>query len=166
MASDAQRKKFATFESHPLRAPALALLRRAIGEAHLKPEMRGVSWGATVCVDSKTVIRLNCGNVAQLDVRRDVSKKIDPTGKVYFIVLALIGSHLGFRGAPRGVSQGRGFTQHVDDSKILYMPFENWHNKIFDERRVASGFEAHASAALRNLPNLNWHNPLTNALLD
>lgn len=166
MATDAQRKKLTAFESHPLRVPALALLRRAISEAHLEPDTRGVSWGATVCVDSKTVIRLNCGNVAQLDVRKDVSEKLDPTGKVYFITLAVIDSRMGFRGAPRGIAQGRGFIQHVDDSAILYMPFESWHNKIFDERRISSAFRAHASAALRNLPNRNWHNPLTDALLD
>jgi len=166
MATDAQRKKLTAFGSHPLREPALALLRRAIDEAGLDRDLRGVSWGATVCVDSRTVIRLNCGNVAQLDVRRDLSKRLDPTGKVYFITLAVVGSYLGIRGTPRGVAQGRGFLQHVENSEILYMPFDDWNSTILDEKRVASGFRAHAQAALRNLPNQNWHNPLLDSLLD
>ncbi len=166
MATDAQRKKMTAFGSHPLRESVLALLRRAIDEAGLDRDLRGVSWGTTVCVDSRTVVRLNCGNVAQLDVRRDLSKKLDPTGKVYFITLAVVGSSLGVRGAPRGVARGRGFLQHVQDSEILYMPFDDCHSTIFDEERVARGFRAHAQAALRNLPNQNWHNPLLNSLLD
>jgi len=165
MPTKAQQDKFALFERHPLRDSNLRLLQQAIEVAELQPKDIGDTWGVTVCVDSDTIFRLNVGNVSQLSVYRGSNEKQDPTGEIYYLYLAVVDRELGILGEPRGLRWRKGFVDHVDDSARLIGPFDEWHTKVFDKKGISRAFRAHAQAALRRLPNSNWHNPMVDELL-
>jgi len=165
MASQAQTAKFQGFQEHHLRDQSLKVLKQAIEVAELPFSDLGDTWGVTVCVDPKTIFRLNVGNVSQLSVYRGFNEKRDPTGKVFYLYLAVVDRELGVLGEPRGLRWDKGFVQHVDDSAQLSGPFDKWGTKIFERKGIARAFRSHAQAAVRRLPNANWHNPLIDDLL-
>ena len=160
-----QEQKFAKFQQHPLRNETLTLVKTAIAVAELSMGDIGKTWGATVCPDSNTAIRLNVGNVAQMSIRKGNFPKLDPTGQQFFVTLAVRKRKLGILGCPRHLYPSTGFTNWVDDSIILSGLFEKWHSELFDNKKLARAFQAHAQAALRKMPNSNWHNPLVDDLL-
>ena len=165
MATQAQTDKFQKFQQHQLQYESLQVLHRAIEVAELPLTDIGDTWGVTVCVDPRTIFRLNVGNVSQLSVFKGSNEKRDPTGEIYYLYFAVVDRQLGILGEPRGLRWRRGFVDHVDDSVELSGPFENWHTRIFEKKGVTRAFRAHAQAALRRLPNPNWHNPLVDDLL-
>jgi len=165
MATTAQNEKFSKFQSHHLRESSLQLLRQAIEVAELPHSDIGHTWGVTVCVDPKTVIRLNVGNVSQFSVFKGGRPKVDPTGTVYFLYLAVVEKDLGVLGEPKGLRMLNGFETHVKDSVQLSGPFDDWCTKLFDNKRVCRAFTTHAQQALRGMPNPQWHNPLVNDLI-
>lgn len=165
MATAPQQDKFSKFQSHPLRDPSLQLLSQAIEVAGLSFAEIGKTWGVTVCVDANTVIRLNVGNISQMSVFKGNRPKLDPTGTVFFLYLAVVDKDLGIFGEPRGLRRLNGFKDHVDQSIQLSGPFDDWHRKLFNNKRVCRAFTSHAQNALKGLPNPQWHNPLVNDLL-
>ena len=162
MPSPAQQKKFETFLKHPLYSPSIELIKKAISVAGLEPEELGKSWGITLCPDNKTVVRVNCGNLALLDITRGL---IDSTDDGTYIRIAVVDDELGRLGSSRGLVFYHGFIDHVENSLLLVAPWDKWSGKIFDNKKICRAFKAHAHAAKRTLPHPNWHNPMAEALL-
>ncbi len=143
----------------------LELVKTAISVAGLSMEDIGKTWGVTACPDSNTPIRLNVGNVAQMSVMKGGYPKLDRTERLHLISLAVSDRQFGILGHPRNLHKGGGFKKFVDDSVVLYGLFEKWHSELFNNKRIARAFRTHAQAALKGMPNSNWHNPLMDDLL-
>lgn len=165
MATTAQQDKFDEFQKRPLREECIEIVRTAITKSGLNVADRGSTWGVTVCPDNKTLIRLNVGNVSQMSVQRGFAEKIDPSGDVYFIVVAVRRNALGILGAPRGLHVRSGFVKHVEDSAIVFGALDRWSDRIFEHKRVVRAMRQHVESATRKLPDSNWHNPLVEAML-
>jgi hypothetical protein len=161
MATAPQQKKFDQFLSLPESAAYVELLKRAIHAAELTSETCGVNWGVTVCPDKDTILRINRGNIALLDLCKGLFEPSDPK---LFIRAAVIDSKLGFT-TPRGIDLYPGFTNRNKESLFAIGTWDKWGTKFFDEKKIARAFKAHSEDSERNLPNPNWHNPLVNSLL-
>ena len=162
MATPAQQKKLEAFLKHPLKPAVLELLKQAIAGAELEPGEMGKSWGITLCPDAKTVVRLNCGNIALMDVTRGL---IDPDDDDTYVRITVIDDELGILGPPRGMAVYEGFTNRVETSVFLVGSLDKWSGKIFNNKKICRAFKAHAFASKRSLPNPQWHNPLVEGLL-
>lgn len=165
MATAPQEQKFKKFQQHPLCNESLTLVKRAITVAELSMNEIGKTWGVTVCPDANTPIRLNVGNVAQMSTWKGKFPKLDPTGQQFLVSIAVSERELGILGWPRHLYPSGGFKKWVDDSITLSGFFEKWHSELFDNKKLARAFQAHAQQALKGMPNSNWHNPLVNDLL-
>lgn len=165
MPTSAQQNKFDEFQKRPLRDECIKVVKAAISQAGLSASERGSNWGVTVCPDNKTLIRLNVGNVSQMSVQRGFSEKIDPSGDVYYLVVAVQRGALGLLGVPRGLHAWPGFVKHVDDSIIVFGALDRWSDQIFEHQRVVRAMRKHIESATRTLPDSNWHNPLVDDIL-
>lgn len=165
MPTPAQQDKFGEFQKRPQRFDGIKVLKNVISHSELSSADRGTTWGVTVCPDRDTLIRLNVGNVSQFSIQRGISKTIDPTGNIFFVVLAVHRGALGIRGVPRGLQERTGFTKHVDESIIIFGPMDRWSERIFERPRVVRAMRKHVQVALRTLPDTNWHNPLVDSLI-
>ncbi len=165
MATDIQQKKFDEFQESQLRHEAIEFVKAAIAAAGLAESERGVTWGVTVCPDKETIIRLNVGNIAQLSVRQGRVAKKDSLGSRERITVAVRKQALGWLGIPGSLSDQAGFVDWVDDSIILRGYFDQWASRFFKKKRLAVAFADHARAAHKRMPDVNWHNPLVDALI-
>jgi len=150
--SNVQTAKYEKFLAHPLKEKAIEYLNLIVSAARLEPNDLGISWGVTVCTDSKSVLRVNVSNRYLADV---ISSKDRPKGLALMCVIGepqILG--------PKSMRIRKGF-EAVKDSIILTCALGTDSTRLLSESRVRSALLAHARTSERKLPNSNWHNPLT-----
>ena len=155
--SNVQTAKYKKFLAHPLKEKAIEYLNLIVSSARLELNDLGITWGVTVCTDSKSVLRVNVSNRYLADV---ISSMDRPEGLALMCVIGepqILG--------PRSMRIRKGFDV-VKDSKILTCTLGTDSTRLLSESRVRSALLAHARTSERNLPNPNWHNPLTTELID
>ena len=155
-ATDVQKTKFQKFVENPLKEKATQYLNLVIAAAELDVNEIGVAWGITVCTDGKSILRVNVSNRYLADVFVD---KFHPKGRA---LMCLIDNRK-IRG-PKSMQMLNGF-KTIKDSKIVICDLGTDSTKLISEKVVQSALKAHANSALRNLPNANWHNPLSESLI-
>ena len=155
--SNVQTAKYNKFLAHPLKEKAIEYLNLIVSAARLELSELGISWGVTVCTDPKSVLRVNVSNRYLADV---IFSKDRPEGLALMCVIGepqILG--------PRSMRIRKGFDV-VKDSKILICTLGTDSSRLLSESRVRSALQAHAETSARKLPNPNWHNPLTNQLIN
>ena len=155
--TEAQSAKFKKFMAHPLKEKAIAHLNLIVTAANLNLNDLGVTWGITLCVDTKSVLRVNVSNRYLADA---IFSKTQPEG---LAILCVIGEPqiLG----PMSMRIHSGF-KNIKDSMILTCELGRDSTRLLSEREVQRGLTAHANTLVRNLPNSNWHNPLSASLVN
>jgi hypothetical protein len=110
----------------------------------------------TVAVAKDSLLRLNVGNRVLMDVRprRDASAVIE---------LMIVGEVEIPEELKRGVVLREGF-EAVEGSAMIAFPIENA-PEVLELVGLFDAVRAHADASGRNLPQENWHNPMSELLL-
>ena len=155
--TEPQSAKFKKFMAHPLKEKAIAYLNLIVTAANLDLNDLGVAWGITLCADTKSVLRVNVSNRYLADV---IFSKTQPEG---LALLCVIGEPqiLG----PMSMRIHSGF-KNIKDSTILTCELGQDSNRLLSEYEVQRALTAHANTLVRNLPNSNWHNPLSASLIN
>lgn len=155
--TDVQKTKFEKFTKHPLRDKAVEFLNYVIVVADLDIKNIGITWGITLCADSKSVLRVNTSNRYLVDV---FVTKTYPEGRA---LMCLIGEPQVI--GPQSMRVHDGF-KNIENSIIVTCNLGKDSSKLISEREVQTALRAHANTLVRNLPNSNWHNPLSLTLID
>ncbi len=143
--------------AHPLQEKAVEYLNLIVAAAGLDSNDLGVTWGVTVCTDTKSVLRVNVSNRYLADV---IFSKSLPDGLALMCVIGepqILG--------PKSMRVHNGF-KNIKDSTVLTCNLGKDSNSLISENLVKSALLAHAQTSVRNLPNPNWHNPLTASLIE
>jgi hypothetical protein len=148
-----QVRKAEQFRGHPLRADAVRLACAVIEVAGLDPDGQGRAWGVTLCPDRNCVIRVNVGNQAIADLRSD--------GRAYLMMI-LDGKKPRL---PRTAEMFKGF--EATPGSILVVVDVSDCDHVLATRECREAIQRHALASgYRDLPNSNWDNPLSSAVLE
>jgi len=154
--TDVQTAKYEKFLAHPFKEKAVEYLNLIVSAAELEANDLGITWGVTVCADTKSVLRVNVSNRYLADV---IFLKDNPEG---LALMCVIGEPLIL--GPKSMRIRKGF-EAVKDSFILTCTLGKDSSRILSKSRVRNALRAHAKTSERNLPNPNWHNPLATALI-
>ena len=154
--TDIQKKKFEKFSKHPLKDKAVEFLNYVIAVADLDIEDLCITWGVTLCADSKSVLRVNVSNRYLADIF--VSKSY-PDGRA---LMCLIGEPQVI--GPQSMRIHDGF-ENIENSVIITCDLGTDSSRLISEQTVQSALKAHANTSVRKLPNANWHNPLSVSLM-
>ncbi len=154
--TDVQKTKFEKFTKHPLRDKAVEFLNYVIVVADLDIENIGITWGITLCADSKSILRVNTSNRYLVDV---FVTKAYPEGRA---LMCLIGEPQVI--GPQSMRVHDGF-KNIENSIIVTCDLGKDLSKLIAEREVQTALRAHANTFVRKLPNPNWHNPLSMTLI-
>ena len=155
--TEPQSTKFKKFMAHPLKEKAIAYLNLIVTAANLNLNDLGVTWGITLCVDAKSVLRVNVSNRYLADV---IFSKTIPEGRALMCVIGepqILG--------PESMRVHNGF-KDIKDSTILTCALGEDSNRLVSDSAVRIALAAHANTFVRNLPNSNWHNPLASSLIN
>ena len=155
--TEPQSTKFKKFMAHPLKEKAIAYLNLIVTAANLNLNDLGVTWGITLCVDAKSVLRVNVSNRYLADV---IFSKAAPDGRA---LMCVIGEPLIL--GLKSMRVRSGFTA-IKDSTILTCDLGEDSNRLLLDSRVRRALAAHANTFVKNLPNPNWHNPLASSLIN
>ena len=159
-ATDVQKRKYEKFIKHELREEAIKFLNELIQSSCLNITEIGVSWGVTVMPDAKTLIRINIGNYEFANVSQS---KPGEDGRVLICVM----------GKPRLpvllpkslVVRKSGFKLLVDDF-AMHMTLGKDSSKMLGMKNIQAAILQGAKSRMqRDLPNPNWHNPMTEGLI-
>jgi len=155
--TEVQSAKYKKFMTHPLKEKAIAYLNLIVTAANLDLRDLGVTWGITLCVDTKSVLRVNVSNRYLADV---IFSTTAPEGRA---LLCVIGEPqiLG----PKSMRVHGGF-KNIKDSTILTCDLGEDSTRLVSESAVKSALIAHANTLVRNLPNDKWHNPLSASFIN
>ncbi len=154
--TDIQKTKFEKFTKHPLRDKAIEFLNYVLVVAGLDIENVGITWGITLCADSKSILRVNTSNRYLVDV---FVTEAYPEGRA---LMCLIGEPQVI--GPQSVRVHDGF-KNIENSIIVTCDLGKDSSKLIAEREVQTALRAHANTLVRKLPNSNWHNPLSVTLI-
>ena len=159
-ATDVQKRKYEKFINHEFKDESVEFLNQIIEYSELKFSDIGITWGVTVMPDAKTLIRVNIGNYEFVNVSQSKSGEecrvlICVKGKPRLPVLI-----------PKSLSVGKsGFKLLVDDF-AMYMTLGKDSSKMLGMENIqAAILHGAKSRMLRDLPNPNWHNPMTEKLI-
>ena len=159
-ATDVQKRKYEKFINHEFKDESVEFLNQIIEYSELKFSDIGITWGVTVMPDAKTLIRVNIGNYEFVNVSQSKSGEecrvlICVKGKPRLPVLI-----------PKSLSVGKsGFKLLVDDF-AMYMTLGKDSSKMLGMKNIqAAILQGAKSRMLRDLPNPNWHNPMTEKLI-
>jgi len=155
--TEPQSAKFNKFMAHPLKEKAIAYLNLIVTAANLNLNDLGVTWGITLCVDAKSVLRVNVSNRYLADV---IFSKTALEGRA---LMCVIGEPLIL--APESMRIHSGF-EGIKDSIILTCDLGEDSSRLLLDSRVRRALAAHANTFVKNLPNPNWHNPLASSLIN
>lgn len=154
--TEVQEAKYKKFMAHPLKDKAVAYLNSIVSAAELDSNDLGVTWGVTLCADTNSVLRVNVSNRYLADV---IFKKSHPEGTALMCVIGeppILG--------PKSMRVADGFPK-IKNSIILTCDLGKDSDRLLSEILVKQALIAHASTSVRNLPNPNWHNPLSVSLI-
>ncbi len=154
--TDVQKSKFEKFMKHPLKDRAIEFLNYVISAADLDIKNIGMTWGVTLCANSKSVLRVNVSNRYLADV---FVTKSYPDGRA---LICLIGEPQVI--GPQSMRVHDGF-ENIENSKIITCDLGRDLSRLISERSVQNALKAHAETFVRKLPNSKWHNPLSVALI-
>ena len=159
-ATDVQKRKYEKFLNHEFKDESVEFLNQIIEHSELKFSDIGITWGVTVLPDAKTLIRVNIGNYEFVNVSQSKSGEecrvlICVKGKPRLPVLI-----------PKSLSVRKsGFKLLVDDF-AMYMTLGKDSSKMLGMKNIqAAILQGAKSRMLRDLPNPNWHNPMTEKLI-
>ena len=159
-ATDVQKRKYEKFINHEFKDESVEFLNQIIEYSELKFSDIGITWGVTVMPDAKTLIRVNIGNYEFVNVSQSKSGEecrvlICVKGKPRLPVLI-----------PKSLSVRKsGFKLLVDDF-AMYMTLGKDSSKMLGMENIqAAILHGAKSRMLRDLPNPNWHNPMTEKLI-
>ncbi len=155
-ATDVQLRKYEQFCAMDQSEAVVDVLRDVVAEVDLSLDEVGQRWGVTVAVAKDSLLRLNVGNRVLMDVRprRDASAAIE---------LMIVGEVEIPEELKRGVVLREGF-EAVEGSAMIAFPIENA-PEVLELVGLFDAVRAHADASGRNLPQENWHNPMSELLL-
>ena len=159
-ATDVQKRKYEKFINHEFKDESVEFLNQIIEYSELKFSDIGITWGVTVMPDAKTLIRVNIGtyefvNVSQSKSGEECRVLICVKGKPRLPVLI-----------PKSLSVGKsGFKLLVDDF-AMYMTLGKDSSKMLGMKNIqAAILQGAKSRMLRDFPNTNCHNPMTEKLI-
>lgn len=155
--TDVQKTKFEKFTKHPLKDKAVEFLNYVVIVADLDIKNVGITWGVTLCADSKSILRVNTSNRYLADV---FVTKAYPEGRA---LMCLIGEPQVI--GPQSMRVHDGF-KNIENSKIVTCDLGKDSSRLISESDVQSALKAHANTFVRKLPNPNWHNPLSVTLIN
>jgi hypothetical protein len=159
-ATDVQKRKYEKFIKHELSEETIKFLNGLIQSSGLNISEIGVSWGVTVMPDAETMMRVNIGNH---EFARVSHSKSWGDGRVMICVMGeprlpvLIPASLSWRKS--------GF-KALDEDYAMFMTLGKDSAKVLGMKKLQPSIRKGAeSRMLRDLPNSNWHNPMTEALI-
>ena len=159
-ATDVQKRKYEKFIKHELSEESIKFLNQLIQFSGLNISEIGVSWGVTVMPDAETLIRVNIGNY---EFSRVSHSKSWGDGRVMVCV----------KGEPRlpvlipgSLSWVKSGFKALDEDYAMFMTLGKDSAKVLGMKKLQPSIRKGAeSRMLRDLPNPNWHNPMTEALI-
>ncbi|MCD9625291.1 hypothetical protein [Rhabdothermincola salaria] len=152
-ATEAQREKYELFCDSELADAAIDACLAVADAANLSFDDLGEIWGVTLAPDADTLLRLNVGIRALLDVKADGDAEV-----------AVLATPEELAHLPDAVSVHSGFSA-VADSRIVRVPLDDAFDAVVATEGAAAHIEAHARTSWRALLNENWHNPLSDLFL-
>lgn len=151
--TEIQLKKFRLLDEWAHRDSALESVRRVAEIGGLEREDLGTTWGLTAFPNSGIGLRVNVGNRLSADLRADGSLRI-----------YLFGEQPDVREFD-GIEIGEGFSA-VDGSYSLVAQEGAATATVLSDPEVQTQNRRFVEAHGRKLSRSNWHNPLTEPLLD
>lgn len=154
--TELQSAKYEKFMKHPLKEKAVEYLNLIVTAANLDLDDLGVTWGVTLCVDAKSVLRVNVSNRYLADV---IYSKAKPDGVALMCVIGkppIAG--------PRSMHVHNGF-HTIKNSTILTCDLGGDSTSLISEIAVKNALKAHANTQVRKIPNPKWHNPHSESLI-
>ena len=161
VATDIQKRKYEKFINHELKDESVVFLNQVIEYSGLKLSDIGITWGVTAMPDAKTLIRLNIGNyefvnVSQSKAGEECRVLICVKGKPQMPVLI-----------PKSLSVHKSGFKLLDDDFAMYMTLGKDSAKMLGMKNIQAGIlEGAKSRMKKGLPNPNWHNPMTESLIN
>jgi len=161
MATEVQRKNFGKFMSSDLKDECVNFLNQLIDVAALPLDDLGKTWGVTVCVDKETLLRVNVANweFARVFYNKKLSRNQ--------AMICVNGRPKLTMSVPLSVIVMKGF-EAIENQFTVWVDLGKDSRKTLANKKIAESASTAVQAVLakrRGLPNLNWHNPLTEILI-
>ena len=159
-ATGVQQEKFELFMAHELKTPSIEFLNQIVDVANLSQSDLGTDWGVTLCPTDATVLRINIGNweFARVGSHSDIGTSA--------AMMAITGKPTWTLGLPSSFAWQTG-SESIENDVCLWTALGKHSTKTLSKKRIQVALKAAAVARrVRALPNSNWHNPLSEQILD
>ena len=155
-----QQEKFELFMAHELKTLSIEFLNQIVEVANLSQSDLGKVWGVTLCPTDAAVLRINIGNweFARVGSHSGIGTSA--------AMMAIIGKPTWTLGLPSSLIWKKGF-EGIEKDVVLWTALGKHSTKTLSKKRIQVALKAAAVARrVRALPNSNWHNPLSEQILD
>jgi len=154
-----QQEKFELFMAHELKTPSIEFLNQIVDVANLSQSDLGTDWGVTLCPDVAAVLRINIGNweFARVGKHSGIGSSA--------AMMAITGKPTWTIGLPSSFIWQKGF-ESIENDVFLWTALGNHSTKTLSKKRIQVALKAAAVARRRTLLNSNYHNPLSEQILD
>jgi hypothetical protein len=160
VATDVQKRKYEKFNKHELSGESIEFLKQLIQSSGLDISEIGVSWGVTVMPSPETMLRVNIGNY---EFARVSHSKSGGDGRVMICVKGEPQLPVLIPGSLSWVKSG---FKALNDDFAVFVTLGRDSTKVLGMKKIQAGSRDGAKSRMsRDLPNSNWHNPMTEELI-